>query len=239
MGRVCFHPGLGDVKIATLRGYVAYLHECEYSRSTMARRLACLRSFFRYCCREQLAATNPAKALRTPRAGRRLPNFLSTEQVAQLLEAPPANLVRRVVETRMQHALTLLPERAGLPALYPFTEEQVQQVARTEPTLRDMLQQFRHFFDHVVFGEVQKTVCDEGPVERTRGLDSAAPVIVEAASPHRNIASAAIFSGVVNSSIGCFSRNKSSRACCTGMPTDLARASICCPSAADRARSSG
>jgi integrase/recombinase XerC len=57
----------------------------------MARRLACLRSFFRYCCREKLAATNPAKALRTPRAGRRLPHFLSSEQVARLLEAPPAN----------------------------------------------------------------------------------------------------------------------------------------------------
>jgi integrase/recombinase XerC len=84
-------PQVGSVTIASLRGYVAYLHECEYSRSTMARRLACLRSFFRYCCREQLAATNPAKALRTPRAGRRLPHFLSTEQVAQLLEAPPAN----------------------------------------------------------------------------------------------------------------------------------------------------
>ena len=84
-------PAVGDVTIANLRGYVAYLHECEYSRATMARRLACLRSLFRYCCREQLAATNPAKALRTPRAGRRLPHFLATEQVAQLLEAPPAN----------------------------------------------------------------------------------------------------------------------------------------------------
>lgn len=84
-------PNAESVTVAELRGYVAYMHECEYSRSTMARRLACLRSFFRYCCREQLATTNPAKALRTPRAGRRLPHFLSTEQVAQLLEAPPAN----------------------------------------------------------------------------------------------------------------------------------------------------
>ncbi|MBS0260647.1 MAG: tyrosine recombinase XerC [Planctomycetes bacterium] len=84
-------PPVAQVTVAALRGYVAYMHECNYSRSTMARRLACLRSFFRYCCREQLAATNPAKALRTPRAGRRLPHFLSTEQVAKLLEAPPAN----------------------------------------------------------------------------------------------------------------------------------------------------
>jgi integrase/recombinase XerC len=84
-------PVVSQVTVAELRGYVAYMHECSYSRSTIARRLACLRSFFRYCCREQLAATNPAKALRTPRAGRRLPHFLSTDQVAQLLEAPPAN----------------------------------------------------------------------------------------------------------------------------------------------------
>lgn len=84
-------PEPDAVTVAALRGYVAYMHECNYSRATMARRLACLRSFFRYCCREQLASSNPAKALRTPRAGRRLPHFLSAEQVVQLLQAPPAN----------------------------------------------------------------------------------------------------------------------------------------------------
>src|SRR5207248_1796664 len=36
--------------------------------------------------------------------------------------------------------------------LFPVTEEQVLRVARTEPTLRDMLQQFRHLFDHLVYG---------------------------------------------------------------------------------------
>jgi len=111
-------PAVGDVSIADLRGYVAYLHECTYSRSTMARRLACLRSFFRYCCREQLAANNPAKALRTPRAGRKLPHFLSTEQVAQLLEAPPANQPlglrdRAILETLYSAGLRVA-ELAGL-----------------------------------------------------------------------------------------------------------------------------
>lgn len=77
--------------INVLRAYVNYLHECEYARTTIARRLACLRSFFKYATREGLTASNPAKALRTPRVGRKLPHFLTTEQVAQLLEAPPAN----------------------------------------------------------------------------------------------------------------------------------------------------
>ncbi|MBI5758274.1 MAG: site-specific integrase, partial [Planctomycetales bacterium] len=72
-------PPPDEVTTADLRGYVAYLHDCQYARSTMARRLACLRSFFRYCCREGYCQANPAKALRTPRAGRRLPHFLTAE----------------------------------------------------------------------------------------------------------------------------------------------------------------
>jgi integrase/recombinase XerC len=84
-------PATGEVDTGLLRGYVAYLHECQYARTTIARRLACLRSFFRFTTREGITQTNPAKALRTPRTGRKLPHFLSSEQVALLLEAPPAN----------------------------------------------------------------------------------------------------------------------------------------------------
>ncbi|HWL09208.1 MAG TPA: tyrosine recombinase XerC [Planctomicrobium sp.] len=80
-----------QVTIQILRGYVSYLHECQYARTTIARRLAALRSFFRYTTREELTSSNPAQALRTPRTGRKLPHFLTTEQVATLLEAPPAN----------------------------------------------------------------------------------------------------------------------------------------------------
>jgi hypothetical protein len=69
------------------------------------------------------------------------------------LEAPAPDLVRRVVEARLRPALEELPDFAGLPSIFPFSEEQVQRVARTEPTLRDMLQQYRHLFDHVVYGE--------------------------------------------------------------------------------------
>jgi hypothetical protein len=68
------------------------------------------------------------------------------------LEAPAPELVRRVVEARLRPALEELPDFADLPAIFPFSDEQVQRVARTEPTLRDMLQQFRHLFDHLVYG---------------------------------------------------------------------------------------
>ncbi len=91
LDRVGSVPSPAEVHTAMLRGYVSYLHECQYAKTTMARRLASLRSFFRYCQREQLVSTNPAKALRTPRTGRKLPHFLTAEQIIKLLEAPPAN----------------------------------------------------------------------------------------------------------------------------------------------------
>jgi integrase/recombinase XerC len=84
------HPR--DVDVSQLRGYVAYLHECGYAQATVARRLACLRSFFRYCNREGICDKNPARPLRTPRAGRKLPHFLTTDEVGQLLIAPPGNV---------------------------------------------------------------------------------------------------------------------------------------------------
>lgn len=84
-------PDPRHVDVGILRSYIAWLHECGYARTTVARRLACLRSFFRYCNREKICDTNPAKPLRTPRTGRKLPHFLTTEQIGTLLTAPPAN----------------------------------------------------------------------------------------------------------------------------------------------------
>ena len=95
---------VGQIHIGQLRGYITYLIDCEYARTTIARRLASLRSFFRYCQREGMVASNPAKALRTPRIGRKLPHFLTTDQINTLLESPPSNEVeglrdRAILET--------------------------------------------------------------------------------------------------------------------------------------------
>jgi hypothetical protein len=85
------------------------------------------------------------------------------------LEAPTPEQVRMIVQARLRPALEELPDFADLPDVFPFNDEQVTRVARTEPTLRDMLQQFRHLFDHLVYGETQATsaVMTEA-VESTR-----------------------------------------------------------------------
>jgi hypothetical protein len=84
------------------------------------------------------------------------------------LEAPPVELVARVVEARLRPALDQLADASELPAVFPFTPEQVERVARTEPTLRDMLQQFRHLFDRVVYaiGETEEPAAKAEPPSR-------------------------------------------------------------------------
>ncbi len=69
------------------------------------------------------------------------------------LEAPTPDLLRRVVEARMRPSMEEVPDASNFSPIFPFSDEQVIQIARTEPTLRDMLIQFRHLFDHVVYGE--------------------------------------------------------------------------------------
>lgn len=84
-------PTPGQLTTRDLRGYVSALHEAGYAKSTVARRLASLRSVFRFAQREGLVDSNPAKPLRNPRHTRPLPHFLSTAQLRQLLSAPPAS----------------------------------------------------------------------------------------------------------------------------------------------------
>jgi integrase/recombinase XerC len=71
-----------------LRQYVSDLHVAGYARSSISRRLASLRSFFRFAQREGTVDSNPAKPLRNPRKQRSLPHFLTSDEVERLLLAP-------------------------------------------------------------------------------------------------------------------------------------------------------
>ena len=84
-------PEAEHITTLDLRGYLSQLHDQGYAKSTIARRLASLRSFFRHGQREGWTNGNPAKALRNPRRQRKLPHFLSTGELDKLLSAPPAN----------------------------------------------------------------------------------------------------------------------------------------------------
>jgi integrase/recombinase XerC len=93
-----------QVSARDLRGYLSALHAAGYARSSIARKLASLRSFYRFAQRQQLANSNPAKPLRNPRGQRKLPHFLSDEQLSTLLSTPPSDTLagvrdRAILET--------------------------------------------------------------------------------------------------------------------------------------------
>jgi integrase/recombinase XerC len=72
-----------------LRRYAARLNSLGYASSTIARRLASLRSFYRYQRRQGILKTDPAGGLRNPKQPRRLPRLLKVEDVIRLLDAIP------------------------------------------------------------------------------------------------------------------------------------------------------
>ena len=80
-----------EISPLQLRDFVAALNEAGYAPTSISRKLASLRSFYRFAQREGLAENNPAKPLRNPRRQRKLPHFLNTREIGKLLNAPPAN----------------------------------------------------------------------------------------------------------------------------------------------------
>ncbi len=74
-----------------LRSFQAALQQAGYARSTISRKLASLRSFYRFAMRQGIASDNPAKPLRNPRRQRKLPHVLSNKEVGSLLLAPPSD----------------------------------------------------------------------------------------------------------------------------------------------------
>jgi len=82
-------PAPSEVTTVQLSGYLAAMSEAGYASATIARRLASLRSFYRFAQRQRWVVENPAKALRNPKGGKRLPHVLSTDEMGKLLAAPP------------------------------------------------------------------------------------------------------------------------------------------------------
>jgi len=75
------HPSRAD-----LRGYLAELSE-GHARTTVAQRLAAIRSFYRWAVRSELLAVDPWASIATPRLPRRLPRVLEVDQIETLLDA--------------------------------------------------------------------------------------------------------------------------------------------------------
>jgi len=82
---------LKDLTYLDIRSFLAFLKSREYSKSSISRKLACLRSFFKYLIRENILSQNPAAGIATPKKEKHLPSFLNPDEVTKLLDAPAKN----------------------------------------------------------------------------------------------------------------------------------------------------
>jgi integrase/recombinase XerC len=71
-----------------VRSYLNQLNVDKFARSSIARNMSALRSFFRYLNREEIMNKNPAALISSPKLDKRLPAFLTLEEAKRLVESP-------------------------------------------------------------------------------------------------------------------------------------------------------
>lgn len=94
----------------TLRQFMALLMKNEIKKSSIARKLSTIRSFFKYLNREGILTSNPARLVSTPRREQRLPAVLTADDAQRLMDVP--------VTTASSNPDSILRDRAVLETLY-------------------------------------------------------------------------------------------------------------------------
>ena len=79
---------LRNIDHVILRAFLANLYEKGLSKSSVARKISTIRTFFNYMCREGNLVNNPGKMVSTPKRGKTLPKFLSVDEADRLLGTP-------------------------------------------------------------------------------------------------------------------------------------------------------
>ncbi|MCD7740384.1 MAG: tyrosine recombinase [Candidatus Gastranaerophilales bacterium] len=74
-----------DVTYSIIRNYLIYIQQFNYSKTTTARKIASLRTFYRYLYREKVIEINPAIGVHSPKRGKSLPEFLTETEIEQVL----------------------------------------------------------------------------------------------------------------------------------------------------------
>ncbi len=82
---------LENITHRTIREFLAHLQNKVYSNKSIGRKLATIRSFFRFLVREGYQKTNPTLVISTPKTDKKLPKFLTVENMIKLIEKPDEN----------------------------------------------------------------------------------------------------------------------------------------------------
>ncbi|HSD51030.1 MAG TPA: site-specific integrase, partial [Candidatus Methylomirabilis sp.] len=99
-------PAPAQVDHLVIRGFMARLHGARLAKTSVARKLTALRSFFRFLCRQGRLPANPAEMVQSPRLPVRTTPHLTVDEVFQLLAAPDTlTSVEKATSTKLIGAL--------------------------------------------------------------------------------------------------------------------------------------
>ena len=92
-----------DVNFSKVREYLHFIQKFNYKKTTIARKIASIRTFYKYLYRERKVDSNPAMNLNTPKRPKSLPKFLTPDEVEQILnntkiETPSGYRNRAILE---------------------------------------------------------------------------------------------------------------------------------------------
>ncbi len=97
---------LGDTQLTEtnhekLKDFLIYVQKFNYSKTTLSRKIAAIRTFYRFLYRERIIDSNPANSVHSPKRSKTLPRFLSNEEIEQILNNikidTPAGFRNRVI----------------------------------------------------------------------------------------------------------------------------------------------
>ena len=105
---------IGSVDALRIRGFLAYLFQHEKKKTSIARKLASVRAFFKFLCREGTLKENPAALVSTPKLAKTLPRIMTEEEMNGFLD----RLARAARDPTPERKPALLRDRAILEVLY-------------------------------------------------------------------------------------------------------------------------
>ncbi len=120
-----------------IREYMGRLHDQRLERSSIARKLASLRSFFKFCVREGLVPQDPARLVATPKLPKRVPAVLSAEEINNFLDQLAT---MSASEERVKATSTETESPAGPPRLRPgAVQDEARLLLRRDRAILELL----------------------------------------------------------------------------------------------------
>lgn len=94
----CGDVDINDIQRSKINTYVRNLHEKKFSSTSIMRKIASLRGFFKWSCVNEITKTNPALTLEQPKIPQRLPKVMTIEEINNILNQDLSKLHRVIIE---------------------------------------------------------------------------------------------------------------------------------------------